>query len=467
MKFRKLSAIKIFLFLFFFIFQQYAGRLVWAASSIPSPPVVNASAVVVLDGRTGKELFSSKPDELIRTDSILPMLIAMVVLDERNPDDFILITQEAQGMTTGITGTGKKIGLKAGERLTIRQLLSSVLLANSQDACQALSSVFASDSLFLERIREKTVSLGLGNTTVTSYLIKDETTDRTTVKDMALVMKEFLAYPQLAELSRQSSYTFVPNNMVPEPRLITSTNQQIAVGGEMYYPKAIAGFLSGHPAESDTETLFVTAAQNETSQFIVALAKSARSIDNYTNSKALFDWAFNNYKAVRLIAKGEVLSNLPLASGVSLNLLAQQDIYHLGTFEDPAKPEFSLNFKPLDVTGEFIEQNQVMGSADIIIQDTVISTVNLLSSEGLSLAQPLQTSPQPTLLDRALGVLIWVILALAFAALLVFIIRTVNIYKRSLKKQQELRTKREALLERQQLEEGRKAKQQVINRSGF
>ena len=224
---RKSPQFYIHLVIFFFIVQLSSVSLVRAEPNIVSPPVVNAKSVMILDGRTGLELFSKNPDELIRTDSILPMLIAMVVLDERNPDDFILISQEVQGMSTGISGAQEKVGLKSGERLTIRQVLSSVLLANSQDACKALSSVFATDALFLERIQAKINSLELSNTLVRTYLTTENSEDHTTVKDLALVMRSFLTYPLLPELSQQTNYTFVPNNMVPEARLIKNTNQQI------------------------------------------------------------------------------------------------------------------------------------------------------------------------------------------------------------------------------------------------
>lgn len=464
---RKLPKLYRSLVLFFFIIQFSQAIVVRAETSIPSPPVVNANAVIVLDGRTGQELYSKKPDELIRPDSILPMLIAMVVLDERNPDDFILISQEVQGMTTGISGAQEKIGLKAGERLTIRQVLSSVLLANSQDACKALSSVFATDALFLGRIQEKITSLGLSNTLVTSYLTKDDTSDHTTVKDMALVMKAFLTYPLLPELSQQPAYTFVPNNMVPEARLVKNTNQQINKDSELYFDKAIAGILSESTAEAVAFNQFVAAAQSETGQFIIAIADSTRSADNYTNSKSLFDWAFANYKAVRLIAKDEVLSTLPLSNGVILNLTSDADFWHLNTLDDVVTPNFSLNFKPLDITGEFINKNQTMGSADIVLNDTVQGTVNLLSSESISLADLSLAAPKPSLFTRLFQGLIWVILALMTAGLLILIIRTYNFYARSKKKQLELKLKREALLKSKQAEQTRKAKQQVINRSNF
>ena len=64
-KLKKLPKSYIFLFLFLFIFQQFSASVVQAADSIPSPPIVNSNAVIVLDARTGTELYSKKPESMI------------------------------------------------------------------------------------------------------------------------------------------------------------------------------------------------------------------------------------------------------------------------------------------------------------------------------------------------------------------------------------------------------------------
>ena len=108
-----------------------------------------------------------------------------------------------------------------------------------------------------------------------------------------------------------------------------------------------------------------------------------------------------------------------------------------------------------------------MGSADVLINDKVQGTVNLVSSESISLADLSLSAPTPSLLERLFQWMIWIVLALVSLGLLILIIRTYNFYKRSKKKQLQLKLKREALLKSKQAEQKRKAKQQVINRSNF
>ncbi len=451
--------------LFSLVVQCLSPSAMVLASTVPAPPIVNSESVYIMEGRTGQELYSKKAEEPIYPDSLLPMLIAMVVLDETNIDDFILITEEAQGMNTRITGTSGEAGLTAGERLTIRQVLSAVLLANSQDASRALADIFDEEDLFLERIRAKAAELNLTGTVIESYL-SGEASGKTTPRDMALAMQAFLHYPELAELARQPSYTFIPNNMVPQPRIIENHNAQVRPEDDMYLEQASAGFLSEGVTETGTFNMFITAAERGNSQFIVALSSSSTVRDNFTNSRTLFDWAGNNYRSVHLISQGDTLSYHPLEYGDNLDLIAARDVYFLAPREMTADPDFSLNFKPLDHPGDLILENQVMGTADIVVDEKIIATIDLLADQAVNLSAPQDTIEEP-LWKRILSWVVLFLLIALFLAILVLIIRTVNMIRRTRKKIQRIHAKQDQLRQEREEADTRLEDQQVINRSNF
>lgn len=435
------------------------------ASTVPAPPIVNADSVFIMEGRTGQELYSKKAEEPIYTDSLLPMLISMAVLDEKNIDDFILISEEAQGMNTRITGNNGDAGLTAGERLTIRQLLSAVLLANSQDASRALAGIFQEEDLFLERIRAKAEELKLESTVIESYLA-GEASGKTTPRDMALAMQALLSYPQLTELARQPSYTFIPNNMVPQPRVIENRNAQVLPEDDMYLEHAAAGFLSDGASDTGTYNMFITAVESGDSQFIVSLSDSSAVKDNFSNSRALFDWAGNNYRSVHLISQGETMSYHPLENGNNLDLIAARDVYFLAPREMSSDPDFSLNFKPLDDPGDMIMEGQVMGTADIVITEKVIATIDLLADTTVNLSVPAESMEEP-LWTRVLRWTVLFLLIALFLAIIVLIIRTVNMIRRTRRKLRRIHDRQEQLLSAEEEAKAMKEEQQVINRSNF
>lgn len=428
--------------LLFFILIQVCSVQAFASGKDGSAPPVDARSVFIMEARTGSVVYAKNPQELISTDTILPLLISMAVLDEKDPDEYILITGEAQLMSTKITNGTGEVGLKAGERLSIRQLLSSVLLANSQDACRALSEVFDQDSELLARIQAKISQLGLSSTLITSYLITPDSEDHTTVMDTAKVMQAFLTYPFLAELNRMPSYSFTPNNMVPESREIKNIHLQLTRGTEGSAPE-LSGFLAGISSAAPEQTSFVAATEKDSGVFIAAL-EGPIVPDASTSADKLFDWAAGEVKTVRLVTRGEAISHLELSGGETLDLTADSDVYYLASAVAP-KPSFTVSFRPETASGEAIEQNQRLGSAEILVGNEPIATVSLLAARPVSAAEIQIDSVSAQ--KSGMHWFLRIIIGLLLAGLFVLIIRTFNLLRRSKKRQSELRRARQAILE--------------------
>lgn len=447
------------------LINPFSAVEVQAIEEIPAIPAVHAKSIFVMDARTGTELYAKQPDEYISTETILPLLISMVVLDEKNPDDNILITGEAQRMTTQINGDSGEVGLKDGERLAVRQLLSSVLMAQSQDAVVALSEIFESDAAFLQKIQEKISELGLAKTVITTYLSGATLTDHTTARDMSRVMQKFLENPVLAELNAQPELAFVPNNMVPEPRTIVNSNLQFNIDSDFYMAELIAGQYAPGSTELPQNNSYIGAARTNQGLFIVALGGALSSQENFEHAKTLFDWAFRHFKAVLLIQKDEVISSMPLLDGEPLELRAQRDVYHLIS-ASVVKPDFSLNLIPLEFPDDQIEKDQLMGSAEVVVRDKVIATVDLLANQSVNLAEATTPEAPESTLDKVLAWAIRIGLVLFFLGSIILMIRTVNLMRRSKKRQAELRASRDELLKKKK-QSGDRENQKVINRSNF
>ncbi len=427
---------------------------------------MNARSIYVMDARTGTELYAKQPDEFISNEVLLPMLIAMVVLDEKNPDDNLLITQEAQQTSTNITAASGETGLRSGERLSIGQLLSALLLANSQDAVVALAEVFPDDAAFVTALQDKAVALDLDKTLIASYMADVTTaTGHTTVRDLGRTIRGFLDYPYLVELAGASSVTFIPNNMVPHPRVIANINQQLDPASAVHREDLLFGFLAEASAESPLENSYGGIAESAEGRFIVTLSGTDTAEAHYQHSAALYDWAFANFQSFRLIQAGEVISSLPLPDGTELDLVAETDIFNL-TDAAALKPEFSINYIPGNIQAGTIAKDQLMGIAEVVIQGKVIASVNLLAAQAADLSDPADTAGESV----SSQLLFWAMVIgfiLVVLGTIVLAIRTLNLMKRSRKRQAQLRAKRRAMLIKQREADSAREKQQVINRSNF
>ncbi len=118
---------------------------------------ISAGSYLVADIATGEVLIEKNADVSRPIASITKLMTALVALDEINPSRSVIISPGAVE-TPGETG-----GLSAGEILLAQKLIYPLLLESSNDAAEALAEA-AGRKLFLKKMNERAVSLGLTKT---------------------------------------------------------------------------------------------------------------------------------------------------------------------------------------------------------------------------------------------------------------------------------------------------------------
>jgi D-alanyl-D-alanine carboxypeptidase (penicillin-binding protein 5/6) len=111
------------------------------AEKLGGPPVVTAKAWAVADGKTGKVLWGSQESTPLTIASTTKIMTAWIVLALAADDAKVLdevVTFSEKAAKTG----GSSCGLKAGEKLPVRDLLYGLLLPSGNDAATALAEHF-------------------------------------------------------------------------------------------------------------------------------------------------------------------------------------------------------------------------------------------------------------------------------------------------------------------------------------
>jgi D-alanyl-D-alanine carboxypeptidase len=99
-----------------------------------APPAVSARAVYVTDVSAGTELLALNPDEPLPPASLTKIAAALVVLESANLDDRVEIEKE------DLVGPDEsQVGLIAGDRLSVHDLLRGALIPSGNDATLALA----------------------------------------------------------------------------------------------------------------------------------------------------------------------------------------------------------------------------------------------------------------------------------------------------------------------------------------
>jgi len=174
---------------------------VWPANA----PGLFAESAVMIDARTGQVLFQKNADARRVPASTQKLLTALLITRRGNLDAPVTIMPE----DTRVPPT--KLGLRAGERYTRRDLLEAFMVKSSNDACAALARDHSgSEAAFVEKMNQTAWQLGARSSSfVNSHGLPAE--QYSTARDIARIA--FVAYrdPVLRRMMQQRLVLFRHN----------------------------------------------------------------------------------------------------------------------------------------------------------------------------------------------------------------------------------------------------------------
>jgi len=130
------------------------------------PPAVAARVAYVIDS-AGTVHFGKRATARVPVASLVKVMTAYVVLRQAELDDMITIT--AADVRHAARNGAATASLRAGERLTVRDLLYGLMLPSGADAANVLARVYGpGKTAFIRRMNATARSLGLSDTRYTN-----------------------------------------------------------------------------------------------------------------------------------------------------------------------------------------------------------------------------------------------------------------------------------------------------------
>jgi D-alanyl-D-alanine carboxypeptidase (penicillin-binding protein 5/6) len=197
--------------------QQQAPVRVGAIPLNPPPAIAGQSAIVV-DVESGRVLYAKNADQRRAVASTQKIITALVVLDAGNIDKPVTITSSDGACEP------TKLGLKAGEVYTRRELVKVLMVKSANDVARALArDVAGSQEAFSAMMNRKAASLGMRNSNFQNPNGLTLPEQYSTARDMAIAGSVAYRSPLLRSFTATRSYTFRFND--GRTRLIENTNR--------------------------------------------------------------------------------------------------------------------------------------------------------------------------------------------------------------------------------------------------
>lgn len=153
-----------------------------ARAAIPDPPPLSAQAAAVLEASTGKPIFGYSGGQRRLIASTTKLMTALVTVSSVKLDRVCVAPPYAASPLE------TQIGLRAGERMRVRDLLRALLLPSANDAAATLAvCVAGSRERFVARMNERARELELRNTHFATPVGLDHPANYSSAADLARI----------------------------------------------------------------------------------------------------------------------------------------------------------------------------------------------------------------------------------------------------------------------------------------
>jgi len=321
----------------------------------------NTSAkAAILQLPDGKVLFQKNADSRMLIASTTKIMTALVVVDNCEPGEIVKVTAESAGID------GSSMYLKAGEELTVEELLYGMLMVSGNDAAHALALHTAgSIEEFAELMNKKAAELGLENTSFKNPHGLDDEGHYSTAADLAKITAEALENELFCEIVSTKSKMVAGRSLTNHNRLLWSYSGTHGV--KTGYTMAAGRALVSCAERDGLKLICVTLCDP----------------DDWDDHMQLYDWAFSQYELTTITEKDKEYFRVPVISGISdsAGVRAMEDCRILLEADDSV--DIKVRLKKFVYAS--VSENASAGAIEVSVNGELVKTVPLAYSETVEL----------------------------------------------------------------------------------
>ena len=341
----------------------------FAQSMVPKAPKLNLDSYILLEANTNTVIAEFNSENQISPASMTKVMSGYVIADQIangaiSLDDKVLVSEKA--WKTG----GSKMFIEAGKRVSVRDLLSGIIIQSGNDATVAMAEYVAgSEEGFVDFMNAYASELGLSNTLFQNAVGWTDPNHFSSVNDLAQLTKALIAnFPDHYATYKEKEFTF-------------SGIRQLNRNKLLWRDDSVDGVKTGH-TESAGYCLISSAKRNDM-RLIAVVAGSPSENERLISSQRLLEYGFRFFATQKLISKDSEITTAKVWGG-------KMDDVALGTKEDILLTLPRSDFKNIKANYNFknniqapISNGDIIGDIEFISDDRVVLSAPLVAIESV------------------------------------------------------------------------------------
>ena len=269
------------------------GETAYAAAEWPSDISISADGGILMDINSGAVLFEKNSHEPYYPASITKILTALIVIENCGLDETVTFSNTA---VNTLEPNSSILGARAGDTLSVRECLYALLLQSANEVANALAEHCAgSMDAFAEMMNEKAAELGCTDSHFANPSGLNDPDHYVSAYDMALIAKAAFSNPTFVEVD-STTYYDVPAGKLkqyPDGWRYYAHHRMLRRNDSLYYEGVIGGKTGYTSLAGNT---LVTCAERDGMKLVAVVLNGHQT--HYSDTKALFDYGFKNFKSV-------------------------------------------------------------------------------------------------------------------------------------------------------------------------
>ena len=270
-----------------------------AGARTPAPPALGVRGAILVAQNTSQRLYGVNPDAKLPIASTTKLMTALVTL-ERAP-----MSETFAYPGTYFPPVASQINLAAGERMSVHDLLTAMLLPSADDAAQDLAYNIGRGSVtrFVAMMNARAVQLGLTHTHYSTPIGFDTPGNYSSAADLVKLAAYLLEHhPLFAQIVAQQNAVLHTGD---HPRDVVALNGLVGKVPWIY------GVKTGHTTGAGY--VLVAVARKAGLTLLSAVLGTASEAARDQDTLALLNWGYANYRLSQPVIGGSALARPTVA----------------------------------------------------------------------------------------------------------------------------------------------------------